>query len=73
MEASESVCRSYTYFSPTSIVTSTGLGFRRGTTRIWVTLPMVTPSSETTAPILQSAGIGEVTAQHNLAREQSAG
>ncbi len=40
---------------PTRMVTSTGVGLRSGTTRILVTLPIVTPSRVTGAPLFNPA------------------
>ena len=48
------------------MVTSTGVGLRSGTTRIVVTLPMVTPSSVTGAPLFKSRRILEVGAKHQF-------
>ena len=54
------------------MVTSTGLGFREGITRMWMTLPMVTPSSANDGAIFQAAGVGKVTTQLDAASEQAA-
>ena len=44
---------------PICIVTSTGVGLRAGTTRMWITLPMVTPWSVTGAPFLSPAAFSK--------------
>ena len=54
------------------MVTSTGVGLRSGTTRTWITLPMVTPSRVTGAPSLDPGGILKVGAEHELMCKQPA-
>ncbi len=48
------------------MVTSTGVGFRSGTTRTWITLPMVTPSSVTGAPSFTPAAFSKYTRSASL-------